>query len=211
MGNGTVSLPMCLVMAALLLMAMVQPASAASQSSNGCEVETLVLEDQFRLTLTIGPWLKIMDMSDLGIIIVPPVLGAPEKVGDARYLRLEGSYNLSFASNLMLNYVPISYEGAASEGDRIIIRSTGTSGLPHGQWQLYVVEVSSSDSLLGIIWTIGDAPVPDYPLAYARSSIDDPMQRFGFSSQGSDWIFVAIIGSEVLLLAVIVFLIGRTK
>jgi hypothetical protein len=53
--------------------------------------------------------------------------------------------------------------------------------------------------------------MPDYPLAYARSSIGDPVQRFGFSSQGSDWIFVAIIGSEVLLLAVIVFLTGRAK
>jgi hypothetical protein len=211
MGKGAISMLTTLTLVTLLLFLMLQPASTASQAIPTCDVDSLVLDDQYRLVLTLGPWSQEENLTDLGIIIVSPIPGSPDMSERANYLKLKDSHNLSFVPDVMMSYQPNSTEGQGSEGDRIVVRSTGTGGLPQGQWQLYLVEVNSSASLLGIIWTIGNEPSFDYQLPFARSSITDPVQYFGFSSQGGEWVFVAIIGSEMILLAVIVYLISRAK
>lgn len=211
MGKGAISMLTALALVTLLLFSMVQPVSIASETTATTNVESLILENQYRLVITLAPWSKTVKLSDLGIIIVPPAPGSPENNGEAKYLELGVALNLSIDTNVRLSYENMSNEDKASEGDRIIIESVGTDGLPPGQWQLYLVQESTSGSILGITWTIGNEPSPDYQLPFSRSSITDPKQHFGFSSQGSQWAFVAIIGSEMILLAVIVYLISRAK
>lgn len=216
MGKGAISMLTTLVLVAFLFFSILQPASTASQAIPTCDVGSLVLDDQYRLVLTLGQWSKEENLADLGIIIVPPIPGSPDKSDNASLLRLMDSRNLSFPTGVMMtgvkmSYLPNSTGGQVSEGDRIVFRSMGTGGLPQGQWQLYLVEVNSSASLLGIIWTIGNEPSFDYQLPFARSSITNPMQYFGFLDQADEWVFVAIIGSEMILLAVIVYLISRAK
>jgi len=211
MGKGAISMLTTLALVAFLLFSMLQPASTASQAIPTCDVDSLVLDNQYRLVLTLESWSQEENVSDLGIIIVSPIPGSPDMSDQARYLRLIDSHILSFPTGVRMSYRPNSTEGQVSEGDQIVVRSMGTGGLPQGQWQLYLVEVNSSASLLGIIWTIGNEPSFNYQLPFARSSITDPKQYFGFSSQGGQWVFVAIIGSEMILLAVIVYLISRAK
>jgi len=211
MGKGAISMLTTLALVTLLLFSMVQSVSIASDTTATTDVKSMIMENQYRLVITLGPWSKTVKLSDLGMIIVPPALGSPENNGEAKYLKLGVALNLSIATNVRLSYENMSNEGKASQGDRIIIESLGTDGLPQGQWQLYLVQESTSGSILGITWTIGNEPSQDYQLPFSRSSITDPKQHFGFSNQGSQWVFVAIIGSEMILLAVIVYLISRAK
>jgi hypothetical protein len=211
MGKGAISMLTTLALVILLLFSMVQPVSIASDTTATDNVKSMILENQYRLVITLGPWSKTVKLSVLGIIIVPPAPGSPENNGEAKYLKLGVALNLSISTDVRLSYENISNEGTVSEGDRIVIESIGTEGLPQGQWQLYLVQESTSGTILGMIWTIGNEPAPDYQLPYSRSSINDPMQHFGFSSQDSQWAFVAIIGSEMILLGVIIYLISRVK
>lgn len=211
MGKGAISMLTTLALVTLMLFSMVQSISIASDTTAANNVKSIILENQYRLVITLGPWSKTVKLSDLGLIIVPPALGSPESNGEAEYLKLGVALNLSISTYVRLSYENISNEGTVSEGDRIIIESTGIEGLPQGQWQLYLVQENTSGTVLGMIWTIGNVPAPNYQLPYSRSSITDPKQHFGFSSQDSQWAFVAIIGCEMILLAVIIFLISRAK
>jgi hypothetical protein len=213
MGKGCISIMTIMAMVALMLFSMHQPVSLATPPIPTANVESVVLENQYRLVVTIGPWSQNdIRLSDLGIIIVPPSPGSPEENGEAKHLKLGLALNISFASNVRLSYEDVSIWGIASEGDKIIIESIGTDGLPQGQWQLYLIEESTSGSILGITWTVGNEPFSDYQVPFARSSITDPIQHFGLSNQGStEWAFVVIIGSEIVLLAVIIYLVSRTK
>jgi hypothetical protein len=211
MGKGAISMLTALALVGLLSFSMLQPVSYASETTATCDIESMVLEKQYRLVVILGPWSETMPLSNLGIILVPPSTGSPEKTGEAQYLKLGDSLNLSISNQLSLSYQPISAQDRASDGDQIVIHSAGNDGLPHGQWQIYLVQESTTFSILGIIWTIGNEPSTGYQLPYARSSITDPLQHFGFKSQGSSWTFILIFASEVVLLAVIVFLISRAK
>jgi hypothetical protein len=202
-----------MAMVALMSFSMLQPVLLATAPIPTANIESVVLEDQYRLVVTVGPWSQNdVRLSNLGIIIVPPSPGSPEQNGEAKCLKLGLALNMSFASDVRLSYENVSMWGIASEGDRIIIESTGTDGLPQGQWQLYLVEESTSGSIFGITWTVGNEPFSDYQVPFARSSIADPIQHFGFSDQVStEWAFAVIIGSEIVLLAVIVYLVSRAK
>jgi hypothetical protein len=213
MRKSFISIITTMAIVALMLFSMLQPVSLATPPIPTVNIESVVLEDQYRLVVTIGPWSQNdIRLTDLGIIIVPPSPGSPEQNGEAEHLKLGLALNMSFASDVRLSYQNVSMWGIASEGDKIIIESIGTDGLPQGQWQLYLVEESTAGSIFGITWTVGNEPFSDYQVPFARSSITDPIQHFGFSDQGStEWVFAVIIGSEILLLAVIVYLVSRTK
>jgi hypothetical protein len=211
MGKGAISVFTSLALVALLSFSMFQPMSGASETTASCGVESMVLENQYRLVITLGPWSKTVQLSNIGIVVVPPVTGSPEMTGEPKYLQLVKSLNTSIGDQLHMIYEAISDQGKASDGDRIEIQSTGVDGLPQGQWQLYLDQESTTFSILGVIWTIGNEQSMGYHLPYARSSITDPLQHFGLKGQGSTWTFVAIFGSELLLLAVIVLLISRAK
>ncbi|MDD1747796.1 MAG: hypothetical protein LUQ16_08545 [Methanomassiliicoccales archaeon] len=211
MGKAAISVLTSLALVVLLSFSMLQPMSGASETTASCGIESMVLEDQYRLVITLGPWSKTVQLSNIGIVIVPPVTGSPEMTGEPQYLKLVKSLNMSIGDQLRMSYEAISNQGHASDGDRIEIQSTGTDGLPQGQWQLYLDQESTTFSILGVIWTIGNEQSTGYHLPYARSSITDPLQHFNLNGQGSTWTFMAIFGSEILLLAVIVYLISRAK
>jgi len=211
MGKGAFAAIMAMVLIATLSFSMLQPLAGATETTATCNIKSMVLEDQYRLVVTIGPWSKPVQLSNIAIIIVPPYPTSPEKSGDAQLLNLSSDkLNLSLGNDLWIYYEPVSDQGQASDGDRIIIQTTGIYGLPQGQWQMYLVQQSTSGSISGTVWTIGNEAYEDYQLPYARSSIADPLDEF-WPSPGSPWTFVAIFSGEVVLLAVMVFLISRAK
>jgi hypothetical protein len=210
MGKGAFSI-IAIMLVSLMLFTIAQPSSSADNAETSL-VETLVLEDQYRLVLTIDGWTRPISFSELSVIVVMPSSSSPQGAGTVHYLRLDKSLNLSLSPHIELSYEPSLDGGYASEGDRLVVQSTPIERLPQGQWQLYIVQESISRATMGIMWTIGNEPAQEYQLPYAHSSITDPLQYFGIEpNQANDLIFVVIFIGEFVMLVVIVSLISRSK
>ncbi len=210
MGKGSRFCPALLASAAFIVLITLQPMAAAGPTATS-SIDSIVLNDQYRLTVTTGPWAPSIRTTEVEIIIVTPRADSPESYGDAWMLRLGEGLNQSLGTGIILRYETASDSSSTSDGDLILVQSTGIGALPQGHWQMYLIQESTGGTILGVTWTIGNEPSQDYQLTFVRSSISDPVEYFGFSQQSSDWIFVAIIGGEFLLLAVLVVLISRAK
>lgn len=177
-----------------------------------CLVKSVTRWSPYMMVVEIGDISKgDVRLADMGVILIPPVLGSPGLSDKAKWHALSDGAVFNYSKDISLNYVLNgSGSGYASSGDIIVIETNSPATIPDGEWQLYLTYEPTGGAIFGIIWTSALAP-PGYDYLFANSSLTNPKEELGLKTTGSDYSYLVIFMVEAAILALMVFLMSRRE
>lgn len=175
-------------------------------------VSKLTMEDSGTLVLVLGTFSHQTRAMDIGLVLLPPIAGSLDKADEAKHFQFAEGLILNYSAYIRIRLEVDSIGSPLKAGDRLVIEALGGSSLPEGTWQLFLIDEGTSYPAFGISWIIGHISSENYQISFTNAGVADPLLKYGFRSRSdtTPW-FGLMIGVEVLILALIVFIISRNE